>query len=85
MQGTRQKLAAVWPLTIGPLLLLLRPHPCARGQVYSWISLGGTATPGSADGTDSDAEFNLPARLAVDSAGNVYTRSERSRNGQTSP
>ena len=82
MQKTTRKPAVVWPRIIVPLHL---PQPCAPGQVYSWTTIVGTATPGSVDGTNSDAEFNLPARLAVNSAGNIYARSERSRNGQTSP
>ena len=81
MQSAIKQLAAVWPQIIGPLLPLLRPQPSARGQVYSWTTIVGTAAPGSADGTNSDAKFNLPARLAVNSAGIIYTRSERSRNG----
>ncbi|MGZ3723452.1 MAG: hypothetical protein ACXVA9_11005, partial [Bdellovibrionales bacterium] len=34
--------------------------------------LAGSATPGNADGTGAAAGFNLPADLAVDTAGNLY-------------
>jgi serine/threonine protein kinase, bacterial len=35
-------------------------------------TLAGGAGPGSRDGVGSDATFNAPAAVAVDSAGNVY-------------
>ena len=37
----------------------------------SWLALA-TESPGSADGTGSDARFNYPVGVAVDGAGNVY-------------
>ncbi len=35
-------------------------------------TFAGTGSPGSADGTGTDASFNFPAGLAVDGAGNLY-------------
>ena len=60
------------PPTLVLLFPLLVPQPSAHGQVYSWSTIAGTNTSGSADGTNSDAQFNLPAGLVVDGAGNVF-------------
>ena len=58
----------------------------ANGTIRK-IASGGSVTtlaglaenPGSADGTGSDARFNSPAGVAVDSAGNIYV-TETSQN-----
>ena len=39
---------------------------------YTFITLAGSAGYGSADGTNSGAQFAYPCSVAVDSAGNVY-------------
>ncbi|MBI4657525.1 MAG: hypothetical protein HY735_01540, partial [Verrucomicrobia bacterium] len=39
---------------------------------YSFTTLAGVASIGSADGTSSAAKFNKPSGVAVDSSGNVY-------------
>jgi sugar lactone lactonase YvrE len=48
----------------------------ARGQStytpYTFITLAGNPGYGSADGTNSGAQFAFPCSVAVDSAGNVY-------------
>jgi sugar lactone lactonase YvrE len=44
----------------------------SRSQPLPINTLAGNATQGSADGTGSDARFNLPVGVTVDSAGNVY-------------
>jgi hypothetical protein len=52
--------------------LLLVPGLCARGQVYSWSTIAGSTNTGSADGTNTDAQFNNPVALVVDGANNIY-------------
>ena len=52
--------------TVNDLIRKLTP----AGVVTTLAGLAGT--PGSADGTGSAAQFNQPAGVAVDSAGNVY-------------
>src|ERR1017187_8696609 len=43
------------------------------GLNYNFSTLAGLpGSAGSADGTNSDARFNIPSGVAVDSAGNVY-------------
>src|SRR5205823_11355943 len=39
---------------------------------YTFTTLAGAASPGSADGTGSAARFNFPIGVASDSSGNVY-------------
>src|SRR5438477_252388 len=39
---------------------------------YTFTTLAGAASIGSADGTGSAARFNLPSGVATDSSGNVY-------------
>src|SRR2546426_1137763 len=39
---------------------------------YTFTTLAGNSGYGFVDGTGSDARFNLPCGVAVDSAGNVY-------------
>src|SRR5438874_167950 len=39
---------------------------------YTFTTLVGQASPGSADGTGSAARFNGPFGVATDSSGNVY-------------
>ncbi|MBI3418144.1 MAG: hypothetical protein HY043_22880 [Verrucomicrobia bacterium] len=39
---------------------------------YTFSTLAGNAEYGSADGTGSNAQFNYPSSVAVDSVGNVY-------------
>src|ERR1035441_9002957 len=60
------------PPILGMLFLSLASEPVARGQVYSWTTIAGTATRGSADGTNSAAGFYQPAGVAVDNSGNIY-------------
>ena len=54
------------------LFLSLASERWAWGQVYSWITIAGNGTPGSADGTNGVAGFYQPTGVAVDSAGNIY-------------
>src|SRR6266704_771611 len=39
---------------------------------YTFTTLAGAASPGSADGTGSAARFSQPSGVATDSSGNVY-------------
>jgi hypothetical protein len=59
-------------LIVSALAVLLVSQPSAQGQVYSWSTIAGTNSWGSADGTNSDARFHFPKGLAVDSSGNIY-------------
>jgi hypothetical protein len=46
----------------------------ATAQEYTFTTLAGPddAGPGAVDGTGTNAQFNAPEGVAVDSAGNVY-------------
>src|ERR1043165_6598661 len=59
------------------LMILAASALMACGQDYGFTNFAGLAQsqgggPGAADGTGTDARFNLPTDAAVDSAGNVY-------------
>jgi sugar lactone lactonase YvrE len=45
----------------------------AFAQAGYWITIAGAATtPGSTDGTNAEARFNVPAGIAIDGPGNLY-------------
>ena len=52
--------------------ILLACATVVRSQPLSINTLAGNASQGSADGFGSDAQFNLPVSVTVDSAGNIY-------------
>ena len=53
--------------------LLLSAVGGAKGQSYTFTTVAGLAgSSGSADGTNSDARFNYPCEIAVDSSGVLY-------------
>jgi NHL repeat len=55
------------------LLLACRPSAAQSSyEPYTFTTLAGNAGYGSADGTGRTARFNLPAGVAVDTAGNLY-------------
>ncbi len=64
--------AGPWP----PIIPLIPPH--INLVPYSWTTIAGLCELDMpidvfwADGTNSDARFNLPAALAVDPLGNIY-------------
>ena len=64
------------PSTLVLVFLPLVSGPWAWGQAYSWSTVAGTNTSGSADGTNSDARFNMPVALVVDGAGSIYVSDE---------
>ena len=41
-------------------------------EAYTFTTFAGIAATGSADGVGSDAQFDFPSGVAVDSAGNIY-------------
>src|SRR5258706_5434687 len=59
------------------LMILSASALLASGQDYGFTNFAGLAPingggPGGADGTGTDARFNLPTNVAADKDGNVY-------------
>jgi NHL repeat len=44
----------------------------AQPQVYSFLTIAGDASIGSADGTNNNARFNFPTGIAADGMGNLF-------------
>jgi hypothetical protein len=64
-------------LVAGVLMMSLAPigsgQASAAAKIYDFTTIAGLAThSGSADGTNSDARFDSPNRVALDSGGNLY-------------
>src|SRR2546427_10533644 len=64
-------------LTTALLLLTIAVTPAiaqiqANYTPYTFTTLAGAASFGSADGVGSDARFHAPVGVAVDTAGNIY-------------
>ena len=62
--------------TMALILMALVTHVTAFGRsavsAYAFSTLAGRPAQGSADGNGAEAQFNVPTRVAVDSAGNVF-------------